>query len=80
MTFTINTITRPAACDHFHFNVTINGTTKTVVVRRQDIMEREPDENFEELTFAHIRSHLKENNITTLAQAKTALEGKTFKL
>ena len=68
----------PNNCNHVHVAVTTPEGTQNFVFTRQDF-QLEP-EDMELAVKVLIRYFAKTNNLSTLAQLKTALEGKTFKL
>lgn len=79
MTITIVSITRPTACDHYHVTYTVNGgAERTRVIHRRDITD-DPDSP-EERFIDRLRSYVKENNLSTFAQVRNGIEGRTFQI
>ncbi len=78
MTFTINSISLCSGTNHAILNVTIAGVARNVTVPRSSFA-LDPDDR-DEASLARIRSAIKESGAATLAQIKTAIEGKTFQV
>jgi len=78
MTFTINTVSLCGGGNHAVLNVTIAGVARNVTVPKTDFA-LDPDDT-DIAALARVRSAIKEANASTLAQIKTAVEGKTFKI
>jgi hypothetical protein len=82
MTFETGELTRCSGGNHYRLPITIGQTTRTLHFSR-DELEGEPPASLEEAKreiLNRLCSAVKEASATTFAQARTALENKTFKV
>ena len=83
MTFTVNTLTRCSGQNHYTVNLTFAGGPTVNLKVDKGEMDFDPmadkDAARQEIV-DRLRSAVKEANATTFAQARTALETKTFKV
>lgn len=80
VTITVNTINRCAGGGHFFVNLTVNGVVRNEILTR-DELDVDPNEaGIRDCFLQRLRSYCRENNLTTYAQIKNAVEGKTVKL
>ena len=83
MTFTINSVTRCAGLNHWTVTLTFGGgQQRSIDTDLAEFQEDQPENQMQarQAIIARVRSAVKEANATTFAAAKTALEGKTFKV
>lgn len=81
MTFTVNTISRCPGGNHWSVDLTQGGQARHLEFQTSDLQL--DFTNFQQVVDAvlnRLRSAAKEANAGTLAQVKTALEGKTFQI
>lgn len=84
MTFTIPNggVTRCAGQNHYRITLTINGNTFTLHTSLGELQDAAPEgfEESRERIVQRIRARLLDQNATTFAASRTALEGQTFKV
>ena len=84
MTFTVNTLARCPGQNHYQINLTFaGGATVTANFSRDEMVVVDPRSNLidaHDAILARLSSAIKEANANTFALAKTAIEGKTFKV
>ena len=83
MTFTVNTLTRCVGQSHYTINLTFASGPTVNFQTTLDEMSFDPAADLEETRqeiLDRLRSAVKEANANNFAQARTALEGKTFKV
>lgn len=71
-------ITSPNNCDHWHIKAISPKGERTFVFTKQDL-QIEPDD-IEAMVKFFIRHQMQDRNISSLAQVKNWIEGKTFRL
>ncbi len=77
LTIKINSVC--SAGNHISITVTKNGTVSKDFMLMKSDFTFEPDD-YEDVLAILIRSFVKDSGLTNMAQIKTAIEGKVFKL
>ena len=81
MTFTVNSVSRCASGNHWTIVLTAGGQSRTLVLETSDLqLDFSSYDQVREAVIGRMRSAAKEAGAGTLAQVKTALEGKSFQL
>ena len=78
MTFVVESLTRCAGQNHYRVTGTVNGEPATVDFLAADL-SLDPGE-VRDAVFLRLRSAVKEAGAATFAQAKAAIEGRTFQV
>lgn len=69
-----------AGCTHVRLTLTVAGQQRVVMVDREELVTRDPNESLRERLVDRLRSAIKEAGAATPAQARAAILNKDFHL
>jgi hypothetical protein len=79
-TVVISSVTRCAGGGHVKISGTLDGIPKTLGITSEELLNYFSERTTEDRVLARLYYDIAENNLTTPAQIKNRLEGRTYKI